>query len=366
MISFLKLFLAGYIALRFGMILGNANQKLSACSEKVSALLSPEIIAPTTYGIALLTICFVSCVGICCIYAHFESIPILSDNPPLARYQFFNGPFTNNLYRFFFRTFSALSLVSAMYLIALPKNTFSHSTKIAAYLCIGFTLLCAIASGSRGDFLVLILFIAVAFIFSRPARQRLLTAIVAASGCAVVFCMLTAYRLRNALDSLYGVFPEISDAALMMESARAHDVPLALGKTYLSAILSFIPSSLCPFRETYGFGRYSLKILYLGIDSPIAPTYGGLRPTFVGEAALNGGIVGVILTGLLLGAILGAYRCRQSSLKRLSGAWVLFFLLSLLTVMVSDFYGVFHGVALVAFLVWLVEKTGKSHRTCPQ
>ena len=68
----------------------------------------------------------------------------------------------------------------------------------------------------------------------------------------------------------------------------------------------------------------------------------------------------MILFGLVLGICLGAWRARQGTIQHFSGGWVAFFLLSLLTVMVSDFYGIFHGLLLVAGLVWAVEKMLKS------
>lgn len=354
-IHFLWVLLVGYLALRAGMLLGDKAQSLSAIAEKCCRILSPEYVAPRTFKRSLIAMGIGSCIGICCIYAYFGSIPLFSDNPPLARYQFFNGPFTKNLFRFFFRIFSAVSLISSMYLIVV-LTYFSFKEKCAAAVTVLFTLLCTIASGSRGDFSVLLLFICINSIFLWPAKKRFFPGLMMLSAFAAAFCALTYYRIRDGLRSLSSVFPEIVDAALLVESARAHDVPFAWGKTYLAALLSFVPSSVFPFRETYGFGRYSLGILFLNSSIPVLPSYGGLRPTFVGEALLNGGIGGVVLFGVALGMILGTWRCRQWSIQRFSGAWVMFFLLSLLSVMVSDFYGVFHGVALVACSSWAVEK----------
>ena len=353
---FLWLLLVGYLALRAGMFAGFRAQALSSSIEKVCRYLSPEYMAPRSFRYTLVALGFCSCVGLCFIYAYFGSIPLLSDNPPLARYQFFNGPFTKNLFRFFFRVCSAISMIASMYLVVLINRDFSFKEKIAAGITVVFSLLCALASGSRGDFSVLILFICVRIVFLWPAKKRLVPALITCSVGVAAFCILTISRIKLGLSSLSNVFPEISDAALLTQAAKVHDVPFAWGKTYLSALLSFVPSSVFPFRETYGFGRYSLEILYLGDDSPIAPTYGGLRPTFVGEAYLNGGIMGVILFGLILGMCLGAWRARQGTIQLFSGGWVVFFLLSLLTVMVSDFYGIFHGLLLVVGLVWAFEK----------
>lgn len=356
---FLWLLLVGYLALRVGMFAGARAWSLSLVIENMCRAVSPERLAPRSFRYSLVTLGLCSCVGICFIYAYFGSIPLFSDNPPLARYQFFNGPFTKNLFRFFFRVYSATSMIASMYLVVLVNNEFSFKEKVAAFITVALTLLCALASGSRGDFSVLILFIGIKMIFLWPAKKRLVPGLITCSVCIAAFCMLTLSRVRDGLNSLSSVFPEIADAVLLTQTAKIHAVPLAFGKTYLSALLSFVPSAVFPFRETYGFGRYSLEILYMGKDSPIAPTYGGLRPTFVGEAYLNGGLAGVILFGVFLGIILGTWRGRQGTIQHLSGGWVLFFLLSLLTVMVSDFYGVFHGVLLVAGVVWAVEKMFK-------
>jgi hypothetical protein len=353
---FLWLLLLGYLALRGGMAMGAQARSFASVVEKICVALSPEHLAKRSFRYSLVALGVCSCLGICYIYAHFGSVPLFSDNPPLARYQFFNGPFTKNLFRFAFRVFSAVSMVASMYLVMLMHKDLSVSGKIASVFTVAFTMLCVLASGSRGDFSVLLLFIGIRVIFLWPAKKRLVPALMACFVCIAAFCAVTVSRVQSGLDSLSLVFSEISDAALLTQSARIHEVPLAWGKTYLSALLSFVPSSVFPFREAYGFGRYSLGIFYLGREAPIAATYGGLRPTFVGEAFLNGGLVGVLLFGLALGAILGTWKCRQGTIKRLSGGWVMFFLLSLLTVMVSDFYGIFHGVLLVACSVWGVEK----------
>ena len=353
---FLWLLLVGYIALRVGMFAGARARPLSLAIENICRAVSPEHLAPRSFRFSLVALGLCSCVGICFIYAYFGSIPLLSDNPPLARYQFFNGPFTKNLFRFFFRVCSAVSMIAAMYLVVLLNRDFSLKEKFAAVITVVFTLLCALASGSRGDFSVLMLFIGIKTIFLWPAKKRLVPALFTCAVCVTSFCILTLSRIRDGLNSLSSVFPETADGAMLTQAAKAYAVPLAWGKTYLAALLSFVPSSIFPFRETYGFGRYSLEILYLGDDSPIAPTYGGLRPTFVGEAYLNGGIAGVVLFGVFLGVILGAWRGRQGTIQHLSGGWVLFFLFSLLSVMVSDFYGIFNGLLLVAGVVWAVEK----------
>ncbi len=195
------------------------------------------------------------------------------------------------------------------------------------------------------------LFICVTAVFSLSGRKRICAGLVLFGLFALAFCLFTSRRI-NVPVTVFSIFPEAFDASLLLEAFHEKGTPWALGRTYLSAILSCVPSAVLEFRETYGFGRFSLQILFDGIA---APTYGGLRPTFVGEAYLNGGIPGVLAIGTLLGAVLGLWQQGTGTLRNLSGAWVAFFLLSLLSVMVSDFYGIFHAYVLVVLAVWIAR-----------
>lgn len=70
------------------------------------------------------------------------------------------------------------------------------------------------------------------------------------------------------------------------------------GKTYLSAILSFIPSSLLAFRETYSLGKVTNN--FVGIEGE----HLGLRGTIFAEPYLNFDIWGVGIIGIILGYFL--------------------------------------------------------------
>jgi len=357
--KFVFIFLAGYSALRLGMLSSVVMQPLRLPIAQICRVVSPEHIAPRThkYGIYAVSIC--SGIVICCIYLWFRSIPILSSNPEFARYQHFNGPFTNNLFRFSFRVFSSLSLVTSLYIVAMFNVRLKKLELFVSIFSVVLASLCMIASGNRGDISVLFLFLMIRIFFCLSKRKKVIGGMLIGAITLSVFCLFTWYRNIDRIISFVTVFPEIPDGVLLLQAAHTYDVPFAYGKTYLAAALSFIPSSIFPFRETWGFGRYALEILYLGQNTPIAPTYGGLRPTFVGEAYLNGGCLGVVAFGMVLGIILGIWRCSSQSIKILSGTQVVFFLLSLCSVMVSDFYGVFHGIALTIMIIWLIENASR-------
>jgi oligosaccharide repeat unit polymerase len=70
------------------------------------------------------------------------------------------------------------------------------------------------------------------------------------------------------------------------------------GKTYLAAVMSFVPRFASQFRDTWAMGVATASTV--GFDPQIHP---GLRPGIFGEAFFNFGLVGVAVVGLLFGFI---------------------------------------------------------------
>ena len=68
------------------------------------------------------------------------------------------------------------------------------------------------------------------------------------------------------------------------------------GNTYLAAFMSFIPSSISPYRMEWSIGK--VTAVMAGYNPKKHP---GLRPGMFGESFLNFGILGIISLGLLLG-----------------------------------------------------------------
>jgi hypothetical protein len=71
------------------------------------------------------------------------------------------------------------------------------------------------------------------------------------------------------------------------------------GKTYVAALLSFIPRALIPLREEWGIAMVTNQ--WVGFDSAVMP---GLRPGLFGEAFFNFGFLGVAFFGWLFGFVL--------------------------------------------------------------
>lgn len=74
------------------------------------------------------------------------------------------------------------------------------------------------------------------------------------------------------------------------------DEEYLLGKSYLAALISFVPRVFSSLREEWSISMYTNALT--GFDSDVMP---GLRPGVFGEAFFNFSYPGVILFGLLLG-----------------------------------------------------------------
>lgn len=71
------------------------------------------------------------------------------------------------------------------------------------------------------------------------------------------------------------------------------------GKTYVAAVLSFVPRFASNFRDTWALGAKTAATA--GFDPEVHP---GLRPGIFGESFFNFGLPGVLAIGLMLGTVL--------------------------------------------------------------
>lgn len=80
------------------------------------------------------------------------------------------------------------------------------------------------------------------------------------------------------------------------------------GKTYLAAVLAFVPRFASQFRDSWGLGSATASTV--GFDPQVHP---GLRPGAFGEGFFNFGLLGVIAIGLMLGIV---FRRVDTDVKR--------------------------------------------------
>ena len=168
---------------------------------------------------------------------------------------------------------------------------------------IGVALL-GIIGGNRT--VVVLALIQMAVILAMPRRFRNLLLVVggalALAAMAVFTSLLREGRAgsSNALATFFfgNELSDMRDFAWILTGLD--DGQWAWGKTYLAGYLSFIPTYVLPFRETFAFGR--LSPLLAGLD----PTHhSGLRPPIFGEMYVNFGLPGLLIGGFIYGVAVG-------------------------------------------------------------
>lgn len=99
---------------------------------------------------------------------------------------------------------------------------------------------------------------------------------------------------------LGNTFSDIRDGAAILKGFEtAGNGVYILGKTFLAGLISFLPSSICQFRQDWSWGRYVTQQL-LHLDNHF-----GLRGGNSLEAYINFGWFGVVVFSVLLGVVSG-------------------------------------------------------------
>lgn len=161
-------------------------------------------------------------------------------------------------------------------------------------------------------------------------------------------------------EILYGnSFSDLRDFAWCLS---AWDQNYFYGKTYLSAYISFVPTTLSSFRTEYNIGRITAKLG--GFDPKDHP---GLRPGMFGESYLNFGLIGVIIIGIIMGYA-ARYMDYKAKLAAYSNDKLEYFVSGIGTLLVgslaitSGFFAVYTlvFVIILLFALRLVFKAFKS------
>jgi len=125
------------------------------------------------------------------------------------------------------------------------------------------------------------------------------------------------------------------------------------GRTYLSAVLSFVPRFASHFRDTWALGAKTAATA--GFDPEVHP---GLRPGIFGESFFNFGVLGVFAIGLMLGTVLrhvdsevkGALGSSQPSMMKAFAATILITVAT--TLAVSAGFSGLYILAGIYFFTW--------------
>lgn len=124
---------------------------------------------------------------------------------------------------------------------------------------------------------------------------------------AVAGIIISLFRSGNIIglkliirEAFYGnTFSDIRDGAHILKRFSEKGNSFLYGKTYIAALISFIPSSVSNYRTIWSWGRFSTVYLFNMYN------HLGFRGGDSMEAYFNFGFLGVIFMGMLWGALMG-------------------------------------------------------------
>ena len=170
--------------------------------------------------------------------------------------------------------------------------------------------------GARSSLLAIYINILVIYLTSLRTRISLLRLTIAISAIVLIGLYLGSVRAGNySVGQFFGVAASLllygntfSDLRDFSWVYARWDHVFWVGKTYLAALIAFVPRVASQFRDTWGLGVATATTV--GFDPQVHP---GLRPGIFGESFFNFGLPGVILIGLMLGIV---FRRVDTDVKR--------------------------------------------------
>lgn len=203
-----------------------------------------------------------------------------------------------------------VSLLASNYSVVIASHSLARymdkreRTLLACTVLLTFGL---VFFGARGNILAIYINVLLCYLVKLRSRIGLLRILGITS-----FILLSVLYLGNVRDGKYSIgeffgtlatlllfgntFSDLRDFAWVY-SGWNHE--FWLGKTYLAALMAFIPRVASQFRDTWGLGVATATSI--GLDPQVHP---GLRPGLFGEGFFNFGWLGAATVGLVLGVII--------------------------------------------------------------
>ena len=160
--------------------------------------------------------------------------------------------------------------------------------------------------GSRGGLLTI--YIGVGICSFIKLREKLSVTRLVFIACVIVAAVLYLGNVRAGQYSISQVFANaiflvlygdnFSDLRDFAWVYSAWNHSFWFGRTYLAALIAFVPRVASSFRDIWGIGAATAATV--GFDPQVHP---GLRPGSFGEGYFNFGMVGVVAVGMMMGLI---------------------------------------------------------------
>ncbi len=229
----------------------------------------------------------------------------------LSLYFSANGfAFDLRAYTFENPTLRPVALIISNYSIVIASHCLARymDTKERILLMCTLALTCGLVFfGARGNLAAIYMSVLLCYFVQRRNQISLLRMAAVTGAIVVVGFYLASLRAGSySMAGFFGTFIDMvfygntfSDLRDFAWVYSAWDHVFWGGKTYLAAVLSFVPRFASHFRDTWALG--AMTAATAGFDPEVHP---GLRPGIFGEGFFNFGLPGAIAVGLMLGIVL--------------------------------------------------------------
>ena len=223
-------------------------------------------------------------------FAIFFAFQFYTGNFQNPRLFFMEHPIYRPIYNFVVSYFKVMVVILGAFCVDSKNKKWAL---VLAVIC-----LLGVSLGTRSSIIDSICYIAFLFFISSGKKIKFWHAVLFTAFVFIAVFALEIVRSGHSSGVFYNIiygntFSDVRDFAWILSY---WDFKYIHGRTYISGIISFIPSSMSDYREIWAISRYTNK--FVGFDSLVHP---GLRPGKFGEPFFNFGIIGVILLGGGLG-----------------------------------------------------------------
>ncbi|QMU66466.1 MAG: O-antigen polysaccharide polymerase Wzy [Flavobacteriaceae bacterium] len=235
-------------------------------------------------------------------------IPVFQDKTFISKY------FQDRLEDFIpYRPFYTLSINAFSTILFLQINYFLSSYKRISFfkllinkkfLKLGFIFITLFFTAKRGQIYYPIFISLIAYLIY---KRHLLKLVFLGSTSVIVIGLSRNFSeifrgelsLEHTLMTLStSFFVSVRELTRVLFFFNNNDYGFLYGKTYIAGFFSFIPTKINALKANYNYMRYTSIISNQNPDE-----FGGMRSTYIGEAYINFGLVGIVLLPILFGIL---------------------------------------------------------------
>ncbi|MCK4460426.1 MAG: hypothetical protein KAW46_01410 [candidate division Zixibacteria bacterium] len=193
----------------------------------------------------------------------------------------------------------ALNALSSILTFSIVVMLFHAKKKRSWMLLAAVTIVIILLTAKRGPLLLPLVYVGLSYSIMKRSIKPLILTVVSVVVIGVVMNLavvsddglLASFLIPLSTSAFVGV----RELTRLLTLANGE---LLCGKTYLAGFLSFIPTEWFEFKANYNYIRYVMNLE--GVDPSLS---GGMRASYIGEALINFGMLGVVAVSYVFGMV---------------------------------------------------------------